>query len=375
MHPPPPGRFSGRGSTLTPHLGAADRASLPAHVPSRCPRLQGMLVAAACSVIPASGAILDRWRVAATVTAAASSTSDLPPGLRAVPPARTRQDGAKMVDFLRERDIAGATVLEIGGGVGEIGIELVRAGAERAENLELSPAYETEARKLAEEKGVAELVACAIHDIAENPETVEPADIVVMHRVVCCYPDYERLLRITARRARHTLVFSYPRRNVSSRSFVGAANLLQRLKGSTFRGFAPPPAAMLKALERQELHLAYEHHAPDLADCRTPARDGTDALGSRTWRLIGLRQWLLISKLRSRRRPLVWKVLTDVERWPAWNPDMQSSSSRETSLRGAGSGGKQGRLPSARRSERVDQPRVVGWTGKTRRPGGSRMEA
>jgi magnesium-protoporphyrin O-methyltransferase len=167
-----------------------------------------------------------------------------------------------MVDFLRDRGIAGATVLEIGGGVGEIGIELVRAGAERAENLELSPAYANEARKLAEEKGVAELVALRIHDITENPETVEPADIVVMHRVVCCYPDYERLLRITARRARHTLVFSYPRRNAISRSFIGAANLLQRLKGSTFRAFTHPPAAMLNALEGQELHLAYEHHAP-----------------------------------------------------------------------------------------------------------------
>jgi hypothetical protein len=23
---------------------------------------------------------------------------------------------------------------------------------------------------------------------------VEPADVVMLHRVVCCYPDYERLL-------------------------------------------------------------------------------------------------------------------------------------------------------------------------------------
>jgi hypothetical protein len=49
-----------------------------------------------------------------------------------------------MVDFLEQRGIAGASVLEVGGGVGEIHLELLRRGATRAVNLELSPAYETE---------------------------------------------------------------------------------------------------------------------------------------------------------------------------------------------------------------------------------------
>src|SRR5215211_939125 len=93
----------------------------------------------------------------------------------------------KMADFLRERGIEGATVLEIGGGVGEIEIELLKAGAARAENLELSPAYEEEARTLAEEAGLGGRIHWRIHDVADDPEAVEPADIVVMHRVVCCY--------------------------------------------------------------------------------------------------------------------------------------------------------------------------------------------
>ena len=44
--------------------------------------------------------------------------------------------------------LEGATVLEIGGGVGEIQIELLKSGAARAVNLELSPAYEAEATEL-----------------------------------------------------------------------------------------------------------------------------------------------------------------------------------------------------------------------------------
>src|SRR5262245_42486040 len=60
---------------------------------------------------------------------------------------------ARMVSFLRGLGVDGATVLEIGGGVGEIQIELLKAGAARATNLELSPAYDEEARTLIREAG------------------------------------------------------------------------------------------------------------------------------------------------------------------------------------------------------------------------------
>jgi hypothetical protein len=41
-----------------------------------------------------------------------------------------------------------------------------------------------------------------VQDIAVDPEGMEPADIVVLHRVVCCYSDYERLLASAANIAR-----------------------------------------------------------------------------------------------------------------------------------------------------------------------------
>ena len=56
-----------------------------------------------------------------------------------------------MVEFLELRGIEGATVLEIGGGVGEIQIELLKRGAARSVNLELSPAYDEEAKRLLRE--------------------------------------------------------------------------------------------------------------------------------------------------------------------------------------------------------------------------------
>ena len=122
----------------------------------------------------------------------------------------------RMVGFLEQEGIAGATVLEIGGGVGEIHLELLRRGAERAVNLELSPAYDADAARLASEAGVQDRVERRLHDIAAEPEAIAPADVVVLHRVVCCYPDYERLLGAAAAHARRALVFSHPRHNLIS---------------------------------------------------------------------------------------------------------------------------------------------------------------
>ena len=166
----------------------------------------------------------------------------------------------QMVGFLKERGIEGATVLEIGGGVGEIQIELLKAGAAHTVNLELSPAYDDEAERLLHEAALEGRVERRLHDIAVDPEGVEAADVVLLHRVVCCYPDYERLLTAAAQRARRLLVFSYPPRNALSRLFVSAENLFFRLMRREYRSFTHPPAEMLGVLTERGLSRTFAHH-------------------------------------------------------------------------------------------------------------------
>jgi 16S rRNA G966 N2-methylase RsmD len=166
---------------------------------------------------------------------------------------------SRMVSFLTERGITGASVLEIGGGVGEIQIELLRRGARTATNLEIARGYEAEATALLQQSGFIDRVKRRFVDIATSPEDVEPADVVVLHRVVCCYPDYERLLSAAASHATRLLVFSYPPSNPFTRALLRVENLLHRLRGSDFRAFVHPPAAMIAALQTQGLSITYRH--------------------------------------------------------------------------------------------------------------------
>jgi 2-polyprenyl-3-methyl-5-hydroxy-6-metoxy-1,4-benzoquinol methylase len=152
---------------------------------------------------------------------------------------------SRMVDFLAAEGLSGASVLEIGGGIGEIGLELVKRGAEKATTVELSAAYDDEARRLAEGAGVSDRTHRMVIDIATSPDDVESADLVVLHRVVCCYPDYERLLGAAADHCRSRLAFSHPPRNIISRGVLATQNAAFRLVGRDFRAFAHPPTAMV----------------------------------------------------------------------------------------------------------------------------------
>jgi 16S rRNA G966 N2-methylase RsmD len=165
----------------------------------------------------------------------------------------------RLVTFLSERGIEHASVLEIGGGVGEIQIELLSRGARKATNLEISRNYEPEAAALLERFGMVDRVQRRFVDIATSPNAVEPADVVVLHRVVCCYPDYERLLSAAAGHAKRLLVYSHPPRNSLIRMIISCENLLHRLRGSDFRAFVHPPAAMIKTAEAQGMSVSYRH--------------------------------------------------------------------------------------------------------------------
>jgi len=135
--------------------------------------------------------------------------------------------------------------------VGAIQLELLKAGAARSLVVELSQEYDEAAEELAREAGMEGRIERRQGDFAADG--VGAADVVVLHRVVCCYPDYERLLGAAAEKARRTLVFTYPPRNIVSRGLFGSMNLWLRLRGNEFRAFAHPPEAMFDVVRRAGL--------------------------------------------------------------------------------------------------------------------------
>ena len=160
------------------------------------------------------------------------------------------------------RGLEGATVLELGGGIGQVLLELLKAGAREGEVVELVPSYEQHARALAAEAGLADRAAFRTADIVADPTARRPADIVVLNKVVCCTPDGVELAGIAAALARRTLVLSFPRDVWWARGFFAVGNTFFRLRRQSFRAFVHSPEALRQAAEAHGLTLASERDGP-----------------------------------------------------------------------------------------------------------------
>jgi hypothetical protein len=159
----------------------------------------------------------------------------------------------RLVDLLRQRSLQGRTLLEVGGGVGAIQIELLKAGLARAVSVELTPTYDDAASGLLREAGLEDRVDRRVLDFAEAGPEVAAAEFVVMNRVVCCYPDMPRLVGAAADRTREVLVLSFPRESWWTRLGLALGNLALRAGRRQFHAFLHPPARILATAEEHGL--------------------------------------------------------------------------------------------------------------------------
>jgi magnesium-protoporphyrin O-methyltransferase len=159
----------------------------------------------------------------------------------------------RMVELVKQGGVEGATVLEVGGGIGAIQIELLKAGAARAVSIELTPTYEEVADGLLRESGLEDRVERRVTDFAEAGELVAAADIVVMNRVVCCYGDMPKLTGAAAERAGRMLVMSFPRPTPWMRVALWLVNTLLRVSRREFHIFLHPPAGIVGVAEEHGL--------------------------------------------------------------------------------------------------------------------------
>ena len=159
----------------------------------------------------------------------------------------------RIVDFLKEQGVEGRTVHEVGGGIGAIQIELLKAGASRAVSVELTPTYEDVAADLLRENGLADRVERTVMDFAETAGRVSSADIVILNRVICCYPDMPRLTGAAADHARQLLVMSFPRRTWWLRMGLGMGNAILLLLRREFHIFLHPPTKIISTSRQHGL--------------------------------------------------------------------------------------------------------------------------
>ena len=155
-----------------------------------------------------------------------------------------------LLDALLSQRSGDQTLLDIGGGVGAIPLALLQAGYSEAVQVDASADYLAAAKEEAERQGLAEQLDYRYGDFVDLAADIGAADVVTLDRVICCYPDVERLVSDSAAKARHIYGLVYPRERFVTRAGALLANLWFRLRGSAFRTYLHPATKVERILHR-----------------------------------------------------------------------------------------------------------------------------
>ena len=150
---------------------------------------------------------------------------------------RDGPDGStkRLIDALRREGVEGATLLDIGGGVGAIQLELLAAGVASSVDVDASSAFLAAAEQEADARGFRDRVAYRYGDFVELADEVDTADIVTLDRVICCYPDAHALVGRSVARARRLYGLVYPVDRWWTRAIGLFGNATFRIFRSDFR--------------------------------------------------------------------------------------------------------------------------------------------
>lgn len=141
-------------------------------------------------------------------------------------------------------------LLDIGSGIGALTFELLDRGLTSAVGVDLSSAYVATALDEAARRGRSGTARFVHGDVLDVADQLPAADVVTMDRVICCYPEYERLLAESLRHADCYFAVSYPRDLWYVRTWVGIQNVGRQIARNPFRTFVHSAAAMESVIRR-----------------------------------------------------------------------------------------------------------------------------
>jgi magnesium-protoporphyrin O-methyltransferase len=156
-----------------------------------------------------------------------------------------------ILEAIRSLGLKNADLLDIGGGIGVIHHELLEDVAREATHVDASSAYLKEAQREAARRGHSARVNFIHADFADVANRLPEADIVTLDRVVCCYPDFRRLLKAAAEHGKNALALTYPRETWYLRVGLKMINFFQRLRRDPFRVFLHPISEMDALLKKE----------------------------------------------------------------------------------------------------------------------------
>ena len=146
-----------------------------------------------------------------------------------------------LIEALKEQGIHGLSLLDVGGGVGAIQHELLKAGVTTAVGIDASLAYIEAVKEEALRQGHQDRVSYQFGNFVDLAKDLNPADIVTLDKVICCYHDAVSLVGMSGNLASRYYGIVYPRDTwwikLGWKLTSTLIGLVMRITRNPFRGY------------------------------------------------------------------------------------------------------------------------------------------
>ncbi len=163
-----------------------------------------------------------------------------------------------LIAGLEQVGLENADVLEIGSGVGYLHQSLLHKGAASAVGIDLAPDMIHEARRWAHEQGLSARTRYLIGDFLTLQDEIPEADVTVLDKVVCCYPDAQGLVQGSLAKTRRVYALTYPRDRWYTHLGAWCGTVFMRILRSDFRPYVHDPVQVEAWISAQGFAKRYE---------------------------------------------------------------------------------------------------------------------
>jgi magnesium-protoporphyrin O-methyltransferase len=150
---------------------------------------------------------------------------------------------AKLLDVIKtlsKDSLSNQTLLDIGGGIGVIGMELIANGLKSAVIVDISSVYSQTVQDEITDRGIEDQIRFITADAVLGQEKLEEASIVTLDKSICCYPDYKSLIGASLIKAKDLYGIIIPRNKWWVKSINWIGNLFRKIRGMSFRTYVHP---------------------------------------------------------------------------------------------------------------------------------------
>lgn len=162
-----------------------------------------------------------------------------------------------LVDFLKRQELSNLSLLDIGGGIGAIQSELLKAGVSKSTDVDASPGYMKIAKENAANHQQSEQVSYVEGDFTDKHQVVASHDIVTLDKVICCYPNADALLNNSLDKSSKYYALVFPKDTFLAKFGGKTLNFLLRLINHGYQSYLHSPKWVKAEIENKGFKSIY----------------------------------------------------------------------------------------------------------------------